>query len=58
MGGEHGVAKLAPRRLEQRVADLQAEFGASGIAHDRLLAERADHVERNRTDAPRHARRD
>ena len=50
MGGQQGERPSSrAAALEQQVADLQAELGASAIGHDRLLRERADHVERNRT---------
>jgi hypothetical protein len=48
MGGEQGT-KPPRRSARQRIADLEAEYGAAGNGHDRLLRERAAHVERNRT---------
>jgi hypothetical protein len=49
MSGQRGDRPSSQvTQLDQQIADLEAEFGATGIAHDRLLAERAVHVEKNR----------
>jgi HAMP domain-containing protein len=49
LGGQQGERpRCAVADLDERIADRKAEFGASGSAHVRLLAERADHDERNR----------
>lgn len=49
MGGQKGARPTSQAAaLDQQIADLEAEYGALGIAHDRLLAERASHVEKSR----------
>ena len=35
-------------RAHEEIAGLEAEYGALGIGHERVLAERAAHVEKNR----------
>ena len=49
IGGQQGERPTSQAAaLDQRIADLEAELGASAIAHDRLLRERAAHVDKNR----------
>lgn len=49
MGGQKGDRPTSQvPQLDQQIADLEAEYGAAGIAHDRLLAGRAAHVAANR----------
>ena len=49
MGGEKG-ARPASRAaaLYEEIEGLEAEYGALGIGHERVLAERAAHVQKNR----------
>ena len=44
--GERPASRVP--QLEHRLADLEAEYAATGIEYDRTLRARAEHVERNR----------
>lgn len=48
-GGEKGTKPLSRlEELDRQIADAQAEYEALGIAYERLLRERSDHVADNR----------
>ena len=45
--GERPASRVP--ELEHRLADLSAEYDATGVEYDRTLRERAEHIERNRS---------